>query len=632
LERYVYDAVGNFVEMEHRGSDPLHPGWTRHYTCNEVSLLENGQGETLVKMSNRLTSTKVGGGGAETHGYDAHGNMLGMSQLQVMDWDYRDQLQVTQRQKVNDEEVEGIERHGERTWYVYDAAGQRVRKVTERANNGGLKEERIYLGGVEIHRRHAGANAGLVRETLHLMDDKQRIALVETRNTIDDGSPPQLIRYQFGNHLGSACLELDHEAHIITYEEYSPYGSTVYQAVRRHTETAKRYRYTGKERDEESGLYYHGARYYAPWLGRWVSCDPAGIAAGLNLYCYVNNDPIHYRDPNGKWPKLVDNFLHDPVGTSKQAAQTYGKVFASYTEARIKSLSEQADLLNPAVGTVKIAGGAIQKGMQEAAEIKKEYELGGGGGKGAARATARALAGPLAAHATQAMIRASQHGASAQGVADAGLSKVADETNESNPLYHLGVATVGAPVAAFQALERDDPSAAGKHMSQGQDSAQEVAKAVMPVAASGAIAKGVARFRSRTPLTSWKTVRFGSAGSPHTAAVKEYWKAFRRTGSFQRAGEAFHKRIGPPDPNVKLHKELGAPGHGPDQLLHSNGPGGAVLKEHKTTVLGPSQELAQEASQQSMGYSADYQRKTGLVPIRIVELHDMVKKVIHRGH
>ena len=66
------------------------------------------------------------------------------------------------------------------------------------------------------------------------MDDKQRIALVETR-TVDtagnDTAPAQLIRYQFGNHLGSASLELDEQAQIISYEEYTPYGSTSYQAV-----------------------------------------------------------------------------------------------------------------------------------------------------------------------------------------------------------------------------------------------------------------------------------------------------------------------------------------------------------------------------------------------------------------
>src|SRR5262249_52393276 len=146
-------------------------------------------------------------------------------------------------------------------------------KVWEKSAN--LIEERIYLDGFEIYRRRQGAGR-LERETLHVMDDQKRIALVEMRTlatTGKDHAPQNLVRYQFGNHLGSASLELDEQAQIITYEEYTPYGSTAYQAMRSQTETPKRYRYTGKERDEESGLYYHGARYYASWWGRWVSPD-----------------------------------------------------------------------------------------------------------------------------------------------------------------------------------------------------------------------------------------------------------------------------------------------------------------------------------------------------------------------
>ena len=48
-------------------------------------------------------------------------------------------------------------------------------------------------------------------------------------------------------------------------KKYTPYGSTSYQAVRIQGETPKRYRYTGKERDKESGLKCHGTRYYVAW-------------------------------------------------------------------------------------------------------------------------------------------------------------------------------------------------------------------------------------------------------------------------------------------------------------------------------------------------------------------------------
>ena len=298
IERYLYDQVGNIDEMQHRGTNPVHPQrpeWTRAYVYNEQSQLEPG------KVSNRLTSITVGNGAPVTYsnagdGYDAHGNMLKMEQLEGMQWNFNDQLQMTQRQAVNPADADGVQRQGERTWYVYDASGQRIRKVTEK--NGQIKDERLYLGGFEIYRKPAD---NLVRETLHIMDDKQRIALVETRTQGNEpGVPQQLIRYQFGNHLGSASLELDDQAQIISYEEYTPYGSTSYQAVRTQTETPKRYRYTGKERDEESGFYYHGARYYAPWIGRWTSCDPLWIADGLNLYLFVRNSPMKFADLVGK--------------------------------------------------------------------------------------------------------------------------------------------------------------------------------------------------------------------------------------------------------------------------------------------------------------------------------------------
>jgi RHS repeat-associated protein len=63
--------------------------------------------------------------------------------------------------------------------------------------------------------------------------------------------------------------------------------------------SAKRYRYIGCERDEETGLYLMGARYYAAWLGRWTAADPAGTVDGTNLYAYVRGSPVGLRDPSG---------------------------------------------------------------------------------------------------------------------------------------------------------------------------------------------------------------------------------------------------------------------------------------------------------------------------------------------
>jgi RHS repeat-associated protein len=293
IERYVYDAVGNFLQLQHRGSSPANAGWTRKFAYGAASLVEAG------KTNNRLTMTSLGNGSDEIYDYDSHGNMLAMPHLPVMQWNHLDQLQATARQVVSGGGT------AETTYYTYDAGGERVRKVTERQTAAGQaptrKSERIYLGGFEIYREFAsdGVIVDLERETLHIMDDQRRIALVETRTKGDDGSSEQLQRYQMGNHLGSASLELDDAAAIISYEEYLPYGSTSYHATRNQSEAPKRYRYTGKERDEETGLNYHSARYYAPWLTRWVSVDPIGIGDGVNVYNYCGCNPLNLSDLTG---------------------------------------------------------------------------------------------------------------------------------------------------------------------------------------------------------------------------------------------------------------------------------------------------------------------------------------------
>lgn len=315
LERYLYDLAGNLSEMQHRGTDPVRPGWTRTYAYDEPN--------------NRLSSTTVGANPVERYTYDAHGNMRRMPHLggvhpnPNMHWDHRNQLHR-------------IDHGGGGTvYYVYDASGQRTRKVWEKSP--GLIEERIYLGGFEVFRSRNGAGVvQLERETLHLADDSGRIAIVETR-TIDlagtDPAPEQLIRYQFGNHLGSAALELDANAAILSYEEYTPYGSTAYQAVRNLTDTPKRYRYTGMERDDESGLGYHSTRYYAPWLGRWTAADPAGLVDGDNLYRYSRDNPIRFNDPSGMDPPQRYNFgdfrltlNQHPIGDPQSHAQ-WGDLF-----------------------------------------------------------------------------------------------------------------------------------------------------------------------------------------------------------------------------------------------------------------------------------------------------------------
>ncbi|MEN8250422.1 MAG: SpvB/TcaC N-terminal domain-containing protein, partial [Bacteroidota bacterium] len=295
-QHYEYDEVGNIMLMQHISNGA---SWTRNYEY-----------ETL---NNRLIRTTVGNGALHSYNYThhpQHGFISAMPHLEEMGWNFKEELVKSIRQR----RVNGGS--PETTYYQYDGEGQRIRKITENqadaGNNPTKKEERIYLAGYELYKKHSGSDAGLERVSLSLMDEEHRFVMIETRNDVDDGTEKHLVRYQLHNHLGSACLELDGTGQVISYEEYHPYGTTAYQAKNPDIKSAaKRYRYTGMERDEETGLNYHSARYYLPWLGRWCSCDPI-LDTTENLYAYGINNPLNFTDPDGQSPESIflDKFRH----------------------------------------------------------------------------------------------------------------------------------------------------------------------------------------------------------------------------------------------------------------------------------------------------------------------------------
>ena len=249
---YSYDEVGNMARLQHSASSG---SYTRDYTYDD--------------HSNRLIETRIGSThydywGNDGDGYDARGNMLLMPHLNNMVYNSQNTLSYAKLTVGSTSDQ----------YYQY-AGGERIRKVWDKG--GGLVEERIYLGNFELYRKYDNGSIDVERSTVHIADDTGRIAMLEVRNTSynSDGNEQSLVRYIYGNHLSSATLELDDSGEIISYEEYHPYGTTAYQAQNKTISAlVKRYRFTGKERDEGTGLYYHGARYYLPWLCRWSASDP----------------------------------------------------------------------------------------------------------------------------------------------------------------------------------------------------------------------------------------------------------------------------------------------------------------------------------------------------------------------
>ncbi|MDD2635515.1 MAG: RHS repeat-associated core domain-containing protein, partial [Bacteroidales bacterium] len=265
-QQYAYDEIGNITQMKSVGD------WTRDYIY-----------DTSTNQLLRHT------GSTNVYTYDAHGNMLTMPHLTSMVWDFKDQLVSAGNGTVT-------------SYYNYDAEGNRTRKVVEKP--GGIREERYYVGGYEVFRKYISNSLDTERETVHIMDDRDRFAMMDTL-TVENGTtlttPVETIRYQYSNHLGSACLELNGSADIISYEEYHPFGTTSYRSGRNEVDVSlKRYRYVGKERDEETGLYYYGARYYAAWIARWISPDPMKEERiWVTPYNYCQNNPVVRVDPTG---------------------------------------------------------------------------------------------------------------------------------------------------------------------------------------------------------------------------------------------------------------------------------------------------------------------------------------------
>ncbi len=320
---YTYDPLGNILFMRHVATTER---WTRRYA--------------YANDSNRLDRTWIGNDLTTTinYQYDRHGNIENYNNTPneyVIQWDYDD--------RVHHMNLGG----GGESFYQYDGSKERSRKRIQR--DGNITEERLYLGGMEVYRRWNGIMLVEEIETHHLFLDDQRILIVENILQTDNNqlSTGILDRYQYSNHIGSVGLEMDGGANIISYEEYHPFGTTAYQAKNTAiSATAKQYRYTGMERDHESGLQYHSARYYIPWLGRWLSADPIGIGGGINVYVYTKNNPLIWVDKAGTQPTPPDED-QDPTPSPEPATEEGN---TSETEPETEEPGEEEPLnlqLNP---------------------------------------------------------------------------------------------------------------------------------------------------------------------------------------------------------------------------------------------------------------------------------------------
>ncbi|WP_256261626.1 RHS repeat-associated core domain-containing protein [Pseudomonas gingeri] len=284
-QTYRYDAGGNLLELVHVGPQSHSRKLTAARYSNRCLPEQNDRPPTEEEIA---------------AAFDGNGNLLELQLGQAMTWDLRNQLR----------EVRPVERESsddDLELYLYGGDGMRRRKVrSTQTNTRSLISDVRYLPGLEI-RTHEGT--GEVLQVICVQAGRSAMQVLHWETAPPSEIANDQYRYNLTDHLGSSSLELDGEAAVISQEAYHPYGSTAWFAGRSEVEAGyKTARYSGKERDA-TGLYYYGFRYYAPWLQRWINPDPDGDIDGLNLYRFLRNSPMDYRDPDGRDPIELQSYI-----------------------------------------------------------------------------------------------------------------------------------------------------------------------------------------------------------------------------------------------------------------------------------------------------------------------------------
>jgi len=194
-------------------------------------------------------------------------------------WDFENRLIKVEKGTATDKRT---------VTFTYDPQGRRIEKKVEILDNGSTSTETyayVYDGDnipLEIQTSPSGATEKTVYT--HGAGVDEHLALERNGSSY----------FYHADGLGSIVSITDRNRSVVQSYEYDSYGM-----VKPSTSFRNSYTYTGREWDRETGLYYYRARYYDPMEGRFISKDPIGYNGGLNVYSYVGQNPINYKDPTG---------------------------------------------------------------------------------------------------------------------------------------------------------------------------------------------------------------------------------------------------------------------------------------------------------------------------------------------
>ena len=261
---YTYDILGNVLSRSDSG--------TYTYAGGDSST-------SVATNSNPHAVTNVAGVG---YSYDDNGNLVSNSTW-THSWDYKDRLLSSTN---GTDTVE----------YAYDEGGNRVTK--ENTTSGKMT---VYVSKYHDIEDSTPKN--------HIYAGEMKIA---TETEVDDGQggTTKITVFHHEDHLTGSNVDTDDGGHLLELSDYFPFGDL--RLEERAGAYENDYEFTGKELDEDTGLYYYEARYYDSAIGRFVSLDPwfgdVSDPQSLNKYSYVRNNPMNYVDPTGE---VLAHFLRE---------------------------------------------------------------------------------------------------------------------------------------------------------------------------------------------------------------------------------------------------------------------------------------------------------------------------------
>lgn len=217
---------------------------------------------------NKLVSTA-----AANYSYDANGNMIRKFEWGGKRWTYYWDHENRLARATN---------HKQTVRYRYDALGRRVQRYIV----GGKESTKFVYDGLDVV-MDDDANSGITKYQNGLGIDN-KLKLTNAGNA----------KYFLQDHLGSTVGLADSTGAVVSSASYDSFGNPTGNLT-------TRYQYTGREYDSLTGLHFYRARWYDSNLGRFISEDPIGFVGGINLYGYVKNNPLFYKDPMGHNPCIA---------------------------------------------------------------------------------------------------------------------------------------------------------------------------------------------------------------------------------------------------------------------------------------------------------------------------------------